>query len=222
MLFAAVVEPAVGPTVISVSGSAVVIVHANETGVVSRLPAASIAVISNVCAPSSSEDNVSGETHGVAGAPSSEHSNVTGPSASSPSNTNSGLVLLSSAGGPITRRVAGAAVSIRHANIAGVSSTFALNAAATENVCMPSASVTWSGGTQTVGSAPSTLQKNPFAVPTGRNENCAVASLVTASGCESISVSGVGSCSSSPHAASASAQTANTPRAPLPVASNDI
>jgi len=139
-------DPAAGPVTISVSGAVVSTTQPSVAGDGSTLPARSLARTAKLRVPSLTAASC-GDVHAANAAPSSAHSNVTAPAVSLPANVNSAVSALSSAGGPDSSSVSGAVMSVVHVAIAGVSSMLVLSAAATENVCGPSATSVSNGGT---------------------------------------------------------------------------
>ena len=99
-----------GAAVIVVSGAVASIVHENDAGVASVLPAGSTALTCNECEPSASGPNVLPLVHVMNAPLSNEHSNVAVPSADE--NVNTGLESLDGLDGVVFSVVSGVDVSI--------------------------------------------------------------------------------------------------------------
>jgi len=127
-----------GADVIVVSGAVTSIVHENDDGDGSVLPAGSMARTLKVCNPSVSGPNVSPLVQAANGAPSTEHWNVAVLSVDE--NVNVGVELLDGLDGVESSDVSGERVSIVQVNDSGVKSVLPIESIAlTWNVWEPSA-----------------------------------------------------------------------------------
>src|SRR5918992_5132135 len=124
-----------GACEIVVCGAAVSTVIARLAGLVSVLPAASVARTSNVCAPSDNAPVVCGEVQAAKAAASTRHSK---PAPASLGNPNVGVESLVRPVGPESIVVCGAAVSTVNARLAAAPVLPAASVARTSNVCAPS------------------------------------------------------------------------------------
>src|SRR5918998_2191183 len=125
-----------GAVVMVVCGAAVSTVIIRLAGLVSVLPAASVARTSNVCAPSENAPVVCGEVHAAKAAASTRHWKLAPASLENP---NVGVESPVSPVGPESIVVCGAAVSTVIARLAGLASVLpAASVARTSNVCAPS------------------------------------------------------------------------------------
>src|ERR671914_763962 len=118
-----------------VCGAAVSTVIVRLAGLVSVLPAASVARTSNVCAPSDNAPVVYGEVQAVKAAVSTRHWK---PAPASLENPNVGVESFVSPVGPESIDVCGAAVSTVIARLAAAPVLPAASVARTSNVCAPS------------------------------------------------------------------------------------
>src|ERR687895_580307 len=124
-----------GAVVMVVCGAAVSTVIVRLAGLVSVLPAASVARTSNVCAPPENAPVVCGEVQAAKAAASTRHWK---PAPASLENPKVGVESLVSPVGPESIVVCGAAVSTANARLAAPPVLPAASVARTSNVCAPS------------------------------------------------------------------------------------
>ncbi len=132
-------RPSAGETSAGVEGATLSIRHVYDAGLVSTLPAGSVALTSNVCVPSARPAYVAGVVHAEKPAPSRRHSKVD-PGSFDPRSKVALAedVFAGGSVGPIDET--GGVVSIVHVYEAGVGSVFpAVSVARTWNVWLPSA-----------------------------------------------------------------------------------
>ena len=129
-------EPATETPSMVVSGGTVSTFHERVAGLVSILPAASVARTVNACCPSARFEWTRGEEQGVRGSPSSAHWKVT--PVSFELNPKLAFAEFQTPDGPEVMVVSGAAASTVHVRVAALASAFpAGSTARIVTVCVP-------------------------------------------------------------------------------------